>query len=41
MGSRVYFEPRLIPLKRIAGITDDDIDDSAEEVLTGLDEAER
>lgn len=37
----VYFEPRLIPLKRIAGITDDDIDDSAEEVLTGLDEVER
>ena len=37
----VYFEPRLIPLKRIAGITDDEIDDTAEEVLTGLDEVER
>ena len=28
----VYFEPRLIPLKRIAGITDDEIDDTAEEL---------
>lgn len=37
----VYFEPRLIPLARIPGVTDDDLDDAAEEVLDGLDELER
>jgi type I site-specific deoxyribonuclease, hsdR family len=37
----VYFEPRLIPLARIPGITDDALDAAAEEALEGLDELER
>lgn len=37
----VYFEPRLIPLARVQGITDDYIDDTAEEAMEGLSEAER
>lgn len=37
----VYFEPRLLPLARIPGVTDDDIDAAAEEALEGLDELER
>lgn len=34
----VYFEPRLIPLERIQGITDEDIDDAAAEILASIDE---
>ncbi|AKK04288.1 type I restriction endonuclease subunit R [Corynebacterium epidermidicanis] len=37
----VYFEPRLVPLARVQGITDDYIDDTAEEAMEGLSEAER
>lgn len=37
----VFFEPRLIPLARVEGITDEYIDDTAEEAMDGLSEAER
>lgn len=37
----VYFEPRLVPLARVQGITDEYIDDAAEEAMQGLSEAER
>ncbi|AEX45251.1 putative type I restriction/modification system protein [Corynebacterium diphtheriae HC01] len=37
----VYFEPRLIPLARVQGITDEYIDATADEALEGLSESER
>ena len=37
----VYFEPRLIPLERIQGVTDDDIDQAATDILEGIDEDDR
>lgn len=37
----VYFEPRLIPLERIQGITDKDIDQAAAHILEGIDEDDR
>ncbi|MFV8381848.1 type I restriction endonuclease subunit R [Corynebacterium hindlerae] len=37
----VFFEPRLVPLARVQGITDEYIDDTAEEAMQGLSEAER
>ena len=37
----VYFEPRLIPLERIQGITDEEIDDAAAEILAGIDAEDR
>ena len=37
----VYFEPRLIPLERIQGITDEDIDDAAAEILADIDDEDR
>ncbi|MCT1414646.1 type I restriction endonuclease subunit R [Corynebacterium sanguinis] len=37
----VYFEPRLIPLERIQGITDEAIDDAAAEILAGTEDEER
>ena len=37
----VYFEPRLIPLERIQGITDEEIDDAAADILAGIDDDQR
>lgn len=37
----VYFEPRLIQLARVKGITDEYIDATAEEAMEGLSESER
>lgn len=37
----VYFEPRLIPLERIQGITDEEIDDAAADILAGIDGDQR
>ena len=37
----VYFEPRLIPLERIQGITDEDIDEAATDILADIDEEDR
>ena len=37
----VYFEPRLIPLERIQGITDEDIDDAAAEILADFEGEDR
>jgi len=37
----VYFEPRLIPLERIQGVTDDDIDEAAAEILANIDDEDR
>lgn len=37
----VYFEPRLIPLERIQGITDEEIDDAAAEILADIDDEDR
>ena len=37
----VYFEPRLIPLERIQGITDEEIDDAAAGILADIDEEDR
>lgn len=37
----VYFEPRLIPLERIQGITDEDIDDAAAEILADFEDEDR
>lgn len=37
----VYFEPRLIPLERIQGITDEDIDDAAAEILADIEDEDR
>lgn len=37
----VYFEPRLIPLERIQGITDEEIDDTAAEILADIDDEDR
>ena len=37
----VYFEPRLIPLERIRGVTDDDIDEAAAEILADIDDEDR
>lgn len=37
----VYFEPRLIPLERIQGITDNDINEAAAEILADIDDEDR
>ncbi|KLO26410.1 DEAD/DEAH box helicase [Mycolicibacter heraklionensis] len=37
----VLFEPRLIKLVRLDGVDDDQIDDAAEEVTVGLDDADK
>lgn len=37
----VYFEPRLIKVSLANGVTEDTLDDSADEVTAGLDETER
>ncbi|TWP36365.1 type I restriction endonuclease subunit R [Leekyejoonella antrihumi] len=37
----VIFEPRLIEVVRVDGVDDDSLDDAADEVTAGLDEAER
>ncbi|UBI09425.1 type I restriction endonuclease subunit R [Corynebacterium coyleae] len=37
----VYFEPRLIPLERIQGITDEEIDDTAAEILAHIDDEDQ
>ena len=37
----VYFEPRLIPLERIQGVTDEEIDDAAADILAGIDDDQR
>lgn len=37
----VYFEPRLVPLERIQGITDEQIDDAAADILADIDEEDR
>lgn len=37
----VSFEPRLIKLARATGVEDEDLDDAAEEVTGGLDEADK
>jgi type I restriction enzyme R subunit len=37
----VYFEPRLIKVELAAGMTEEDLDRSADELTTGLDDTER
>ncbi|MDI3195750.1 type I restriction endonuclease subunit R [Pseudarthrobacter sp. AL07] len=37
----VYFEPRLIKVELAAGVTEEDLDQSADELTTGLDDTER
>ncbi len=37
----VLFEPRLIKLARVDGVDDEQIDDAAEEVMVGLDDADK
>lgn len=37
----VYFEPRLIPLERIQGITDEEIDEAAADILEGIEQEDR